>query len=441
MSDFIVNGGKKLQGIYPISGAKNAAPKLLIAALLTDQKCTFSNIARFSDTFKSIGAMSALGGSVRFLDDHTVEIECKDIFSSEIPHEATAARQATLFIGATLARTGKVKTYPPKGDKIGKRPLNRHYDGLRAMGAIVTFAGEHIEIVMPKRPKGCTYRFEKNTHSGTENLILAAVFNDSKVTLENAAAEPEVDNLIQCLNQMGARIKRTAPRTIEIEGVEPLLRGVEFRSVSDRLETATALTLSALHGGEVIVENAERELVTEYEKFLNDIGIELEWDKDQVSIKSINEPLKPTKIVTAVHPGFMTDWQPLASLLLLVKAEGKSTIHEMIFEKRWRYLSELEKMGAKYETFEIKGESASDFNFNDSEYVAGEHHGAYLHGPTNLKAAEVTSADVRAGIDMLLAATVADGESLIHDPAGHIDRGYENIVGKLANLGADISRA
>ncbi|TSC91054.1 MAG: UDP-N-acetylglucosamine 1-carboxyvinyltransferase [Parcubacteria group bacterium Gr01-1014_2] len=440
MSKFIVWGGKPLKGTYVVSGAKNAGPKLPIAALLSNEKCIFHNIPRISDTYRTVDALTSLGCSVRFVDKNSVEVECADIYSSEIPLEAMSARQAVLFIGATLARTGKVIVYPPKGDAIGKRPLNRHLEGIKALGGHISRKNNRMEISMPTRPQSVTYTFEKNTHCGTENLILASVFNIGKVILKNAAEEPEVDNLIKCLNDMGAKIKRIESRVIEIRGVEPLLKGVESFSIFDRLEAATAIILSVMTGGNIAIKNAHKELLEPLVKTLKEIGVEVSFKKNIAKIVKIKKPLKSTEIITDWHPGFMTDWQPLITLMLAYMASGKSMIHERIFETRWRYLEELQKMGLRYDLFHPDAYGPEYYNFNDSEYDARETYAVNVYGPTDLQPAELNSHDVRAGIDMLLASIIANGKSIISDPQNHIDRGYENIVEKLNELGADIKR-
>ena len=441
MSKFIIQGGKKLRGTYTVSGAKNASPKLLIASLLTKKKCVFHNIARLSDTYRSIDALASLGAKVQFIKKNSVVVDCSDIYSSEIPLEAMSARQSVIFIGATLARTGHVILYPPKGDTIGKRPINRHLLGIEALGGkIVKKNNNRLEIFMPKRPRSMTYTFEKNTHCGTENLILASVFNRGKVILKNAAEEPEVDNLIDCLNNMGAKIKRVAPRTIEIIGVKPLLSGVEITGIPDRLEAATALILSAMMGGNIRVKNAMPKLLEKFTDALNDVGVEVRFKNKIASITKIRNPLKTTNITTNVHPGFMTDWQPIFTLLLAYMSKGISIIHERIFETRWRYLDELKKIGVKYTLFHPKNHTADFYNFNNSEYQPSGSYAVTIYGPTKFKPAEMNSHDVRAGIDMLLAGLVAPGKTIINDPQNHIDRGYENIVEKLTDLGANIKR-
>ena len=440
MSKFIVWGGKPLKGMYVVSGAKNAGPKLPIAALLSKEKSVFHNIPRISDTYRTIDALTSLGCKVRFFDKDTIEVESLNINSSEIPLEAMTARQSVLFIGATLARTGKVIIHPIRGDAIGNRPLNRHLEGIKALGGKITEHNNRMEISMPRRPKSMTYTFEKNTHCGTENLILASVFNDGKVILKNAAQEPEVDNLIECLNNMGAKIERIEPRVIKINGVEPFLHGANAYSIYDRLEAATAIILSVMTGGNITVKNTSKEFLEPLIETLKKIGVEVSFKKDIAKISKINRPLQPTEIITDWYPGFMTDWQPLITLLLAYMANGKSMIHERIFETRWRYLAELQKMGLKHDLFHPKGYGAKFYNFNDSEYNAKETYGANVYGPTKLQPAELKSHDVRAGMDMLLASLVANGKSIINDPANHIDRGYENIVEKLNVLGADIKR-
>ena len=441
MSKFIINGGKKLAGAYTVSGAKNAAPKLLIASLLTKKKCVFHNIARISDTYRSIDTLTSLPPKVQFVKKNSVVIECANIFSSEIPLEAMSARQSVIFIGATLARMGHVVIYPPKGDTIGKRPINRHLLGIAALGGkIIEKGNNRLEIFMPKRPKSMIYTFEKNTHCGTENLILASVFNRGKVILKNTAEEPEVDNLIECLNDMGAKIRRIETRTIEIIGVKPFLGGVEATAIPDRLEAATAIILSIMNGGNIVVKNAFPQLLEKFTNTLYDMGVEVSFKKNVAKITKIKKPLKPKNITTDIHPGFMTDWQPIITLLLAYMSKGESIIHERIFETRWRYLEELKKMGTKYSLFHPKNHGANDYNFNNSEYQPNGTYAVSIYGPIKLKSAEMKSHDVRAGIDMLLAGLVAPGKTIIHDPQNHIDRGYENIVEKLTDLGADIKR-
>ena len=438
MSTYLVNGGKKLSGVYEVSGAKNAGPKLLISALLTDQSCSFKNIPDSPDTRKIAEAIEILGGEVEQLDAHSWRITCLDIKQIEIPESAMSARQSVLFIGAMLARMGRVRMPLLGGDVIGKRPIDRLLAGIEALGGEIKQDGVYTYITLARPHEDShedqvfaktwssgqsRYRFEKNTHTGTESLILAAVFNPSEVLLENCALEPEVDNLIDTLNSMGAKIAREDDRHIRITGVKKLLSGKATKSMYDRLEAATALVLNELAGDTIEVRNIEPQFLTAFTEKLN------EFKKN-----------KKVDIVTDVHPGFMTDWQPLMALLAAVVGEGVSTIHERIFEKRWSCLRELGKMGVHYELYRPEDDDPSGYNFNQSEFESTEPHAARIFGPTELKPAELNSHDVRAGIDVLLAALFAKGESVIRDPKDHIARGYEDIVGKLTKLGADIKK-
>ncbi|HEY4504483.1 MAG TPA: UDP-N-acetylglucosamine 1-carboxyvinyltransferase [Candidatus Paceibacterota bacterium] len=435
MAIYLINGRKPLSGVYEVSGAKNAGPKLLITSLVTSETCKFSNIPDTSDSEKVIEAIKSFGGIVQTLNSHTYSVTCSNITSSVVPKEAMRARQSVLFIGALLARTGKVMMPTLGGDEIGKRPIDRLLNALRAFGANVN-QGNNLTIEFPERPHTGVYKFEKNSHTATESLLIALLHTNGVARVENVALEPEVDNLIEVLNAMGARISRLADRVIEIEGVE-VLHGVEASSIYDRLEAATAVTLSAMTEGAIKIKNAEKTHLTSYLAKLAEAGVRVRWVKD-LAVVSVAKKLKPIDIVTEVHPGFMTDWHPIIALLMATKFPGKSSVHEKIFENRWNYLRELGKMGVKYELFRPEGEQPEDYNFNESEFKNDEPHAAYIFGPTELSPTELFSHDVRAGIDVLLAALVANGQSVVKDPKDHIVRGYENIVGKLQGLGADI---
>ena len=437
MATYIVRGGKPLSGTYEVSGAKNAGPKLLIASLVTDKICKFSNIPDTVDSQKVVEAIKGFGGSVDKIDSHSYAIACPSIKSSVVPKEAMSARQSVLFIGALLARTGKVVMPTLGGDEIGKRPIDRLLNALRTFGANVS-QGDVLSIEFPERPHAGVYKFEKNSHTATESLLLALLHTNGIARVENAALEPEIDNLIDVLNKMGARIKRLPDRVIEIEGVEEL-HGVEASSIYDRLEAATAITLSAMSGGGVAVLHADKVQLSAYLDKLAEAGVKVKWVKGLASV-TCSKKLKPIDISTEVHPGFMTDWHPIVALLMATKLFGRSSVHETIFENRWNYLREISKMGVKYELFRPDRDSPDDYNFNASEFKDDEPHAAYIFGPTELMPSELFSHDVRAGIDVLLAAVIAKGESVVKDPKDHIARGYENIVGKLQALGADITK-
>ena len=430
MSSFIVNGGGKLGGVYEVSGAKNAGPKLIIAAMLSDKEGLLRNIPRISDTEKIMSAIRQMGGECSWSGDHEVKVNCANLKDPHVPDVVLTARHAVLFIGATLARLGKLRIEKIGGDKIGKRPIDRLLGGLESLGAQVIEKNGVLEMSMPERLASRDYTFAKNTHTGTESLILGSIFNSGIVTIRNAAEEPEVDNLIEFTNAMGAKVRRIDPRVIEITGVPKLLGAATGKSMYDRLEAATALALNVMNGGGIEVRNVDPKMVKFFTDALEQIG----------ASEPSTKYLVPVTLKTAVHPGFITDLQPIMSLLLAYKGGGRSEIHEMIYEQRWSALQELAKMGVKYELFQPAGYTANDFNFNEREFHKNDPYGAYVWGPTELRAAEVESRDVRAGITVLIAALFAQGESKINDPDNHIDRGYEDIVGKLQRLGADIRR-
>jgi len=447
MATYVVNGGKKLSGVYEVSGAKNAGPKLIIAAMLSDKECFLRNIPRISDTEKIMEAIRRMGGKAEWLatsevkgDGHEVKVNCANLNSYVVPEVVLTARHAVLFIGATLARLGKVRIAKIGGDNIGRRPIDRLLSGLESLGATINQTNEFLEINLAERPLSRDYTFAKNTHTGTESLILGSVFNSGVVIIRNVAQEPEVDNLILFLNSMGAKVRRVEDRVIEIIGVSKLLRGGVGESMYDRLEAATALTLASINGGGIEVRNVDKNMISEFVNVLKDISLELSWQRNSVWVKNAPKPLLATMIKTSVHPGFITDWQPIISLLLASKAHGRSEIHEMIYEQRWSALRELAKMGVKYELFQPIGYTSSDYNFNEREFNSNDPYGAYVWGPTDLRPAEINSLDLRAGITVLLAALFAKGQSVISDPRDHIARGYENIVGKLTKLGADITK-
>ncbi len=440
MATYTVRGGAKLAGIYEVSGAKNAGPKLIIATMLSDKPCTLRNIPRISDTEKIMEAIVGMGGECSWTGEHEVRVDCANLNNPNVPECVLTARHAVLFIGATLARLGEVKIAKIGGDYIGKRPIDRLVSGLESIGAKFKYTDISLEMEMPEQPLSRDYTFAKNTCTGTESLLLGSIFNDGKVVIHNAAAEPEVDNLIEFLNAMGAKVTRSHERIIEVTGVPKFLGGATGESVQDRLEAATAITIAVMNEGEIEVVYSEPTMIQAYSDILESVGIRLEWQNGKVKVEKSTSPLKPAFVKTSVHPGFMTDWQPIITLLLATKASGKSEIHEMIFEQRWSSLRELAKMGVRYELFNPPGYTSTDFNFNETEFNAGDPYGAYVWGPTKLIGAKLQSHDVRAGMTVLLAALFAKGTSIIYDPDNHIERGYEDIVGKLAKLGANITK-
>lgn len=438
LEKFIVTGGKQLQGTMTISGAKNVALKALVAACLTDEEVVIENVPRISDVFVMIDIIKDLGGSI-LLQDHTVTVKVETFRKEEISLESAArSRTTAMFMVPLLYRNSTALIANPGGCRLGARPIDRIIEGLQQMGAHIYYDRDD-GYFHAKTPgfHGVTYRFEKNTHTGTETLLIAASVAKGKTTLENAAEEPEIDELIALLNKMGANIKRTNPRTIEIEGV-PKLRGARTRIRPDRNEIVTMAIAGILTQGDIFIQDIDGVDIAEFIEKLSEIGGGVEEVSSGIRF-FYRGKLAPTQIVTSPYPGFMTDWQAPWSVLM-TKAQGASTIHEAVFENRFGYVPELKKMGAQIELFNPRVDNpVSFYNFNLSDDKPGNYHAIRIHGPTNLHNAVVTISDLRAGATLVLGALAAKGKSTIFG-VEHLERGYEEFDKRLKSLGAEIKR-
>lgn len=436
MKKYIVRGGKKLEGTISVSGAKNVITKALIAACLTDEPVILRNVPRISDVFLLIEIIKYLGGAVKFEGD-TVTIEAKNLSKHEIPLDLGASvRTSSLFLAPLVARLGRASVPNPGGCRLGARPIDRHIKGLEEMGIAIEYLSDDGYFhASSSEIHGGTISFAKNSHTGTETIILAAVLAKGETIIENAALEPEIDDLVALLNQMGAKIRREDSRKIIIEGVKSL-HGVDFTISTDRNEFVTLAILSALNDGAVKIRNGKLEDIREFLKIYESAGGTYTQEGDEVSF-SIPNGLVAQNITTGIHPGFMTDWQgPWA--ILATQSEGESTIHETVYERRFEYVSELKKMGAKIEFFKPEVTNPKDFYNFDVEDFDALTQGIRISGPTTLHNAVLTMADLRAGATLLIGALLAQGESIIFG-VEHLDRGYENFEKRLEALGADIS--
>lgn len=438
MEKLVIRGGKKLKGIISVSGAKNVALKAFVAACLTKDEVVIENVPLITDIFVMADIIRELGGKVDFTD-HAAMIRLKDLKSDKIfLDRAAEVRTSFMFLAPLLARKKAAIIPNPGGCRIGARPIDRVIKGLKKMGVSIKYNSKdgYFHSFTKDGLKGTTYRFSKNTHTGTEALILSAVLAKGKTILENAAEEPEIDELIKLLNLMGAKIKRIKPRTIEIQGVKKL-HGAKIRINPDRNEVVTFAVAAILTGGDVFVKDIGVsglvEFITELEKAgagfeVKDGGIRFYYKK----------PLSATKVTTAPYPGFMTDWQaPWA--VLMTKASGESIIHETVYESRLGYARQLRKMGARVKFFnpEIKNpRDVYNFNMGDDNNL---YHALKIKGPTELHNAVVRVTDLRAGATLVLAALSAKGESIVLD-IEHLDRGYEDFDKRLNKLGASIER-
>jgi UDP-N-acetylglucosamine 1-carboxyvinyltransferase len=439
MDKFIITGGIPLKGEIAVAGAKNVALKILVASLLTDEEMIIRNVPLIRDVILMLEVLSALGVASR-REGHTIRVTHNHIHNAKVPLDvAGRLRTSSMVLGPLLARYGVATTPNPGGCRLGARPIDRHISALKDMGADIEYhSDDGYFYAKTKELHGATIRFPKNTHTGTETLLLAAVLARGRTVLENAAEEPEIDDLIACLNQMGAHIRRTTPRTIVIEGVS-LLHGTDYSIMPDRNEEVTFAIAGVVTAGDVIVKNSSRHNLRAFLAAYRHAGGAFEEIDATTTRYFIERQLTATDIATSPHPGFMTDWQaPWA--VLMTQAKGTSRIHETVFESRFSYVSELKKMGAHIDFFDPNVVNPETFyNFNWADRVEGHHQGIKITGPTILHNAVLEIDDLRAGATLVLAALSAPGESVVHG-VEQVDRGYEKIEERLRAVGARIKR-
>lgn len=441
MKKIVIKGGRKLTGSIIVSGAKNVALKAMVAACLTDQEVFIKNVPLISDFMVMVEIIKELGGKVKIID-HTAHIHMTKFKKEKISlEEAARIRTSAMFLSPLLVRMGKAIIPNPGGCRIGARPIDRTIKGLEKMGYSASYKSKDGFFYLKKsnfKKDEIVYKFEKSTHTGTETLIMvAALLKGTKTTLENSAAEPEIDELINLLNQMGAKILRTQERTIVIEGVEKLT-GTEFTIGPDRNEIVTLAIAAILTKGDILVRGAERVDLSSFIQRLELAGGGVEQKKEGIRFYHKGE-LTSVDVETSTYPGFMTDWQGPWSILM-TQAVGETVIHETVYENRFGYVGELKKMGANITLFnpDVKNPEKV-YNFNLSDNNPSYFHAIRVKGPTKLHNAVVEISDLRAGATLVLAALSATGESVIFG-VEHLDRGYEELEKRLGSLGANIKR-
>jgi UDP-N-acetylglucosamine 1-carboxyvinyltransferase len=438
MSKYIVTGGKPLYGCVRVGGAKNASYKLMLAALLGDTPSRILNFSHISDVELVANLINSLGAKAVQVGERAYMVDPTGLNKPEIdPSSGEASRASTMFIPALLAKFGRAVVPSPGGDKIGVRPLDRHFDGLIALGAKVEQQGNTI-VVSTDGLKGTTYRFRKSTHTGTETLIMAAVKAEGTTILENAALENEIDDLISFLNSMGAQITRKPDRVIEIVGVKNL-HGAVHKIMPDHNQVISFACAAYATKGDVIVEDAR---ATDIEAFLAKLdAIGAGYEVGHYGVRFFyKEPLKATDVTTEIHPGFKTDWQPLW-VTMMTQANGVSILHETVTESRFQYVDSLNSMGAKIELFNPEVSNPDEvYNFNLDADKPENKHAARITGPTPLTGGEFTVKDLRHGATLMIAGLIADGTTILHDDGEHIDRGYESLDKIFQALGASITR-
>lgn len=417
MEKLIVKGGNRLVGAVKTSGAKNAVLPIIAASILGTTPSHLDEVPMLEDVHTISEVLKCLGLSVECSPEKNVlDIDSTEITSYEAPYELVRTMRASfLVMGPLLARIGKARISMPGGCAIGARPIDIHLKGFEALGVKIEQGHGYIEASAPEGLKGTSIYFDFPSVGATENIMMAASLAEGTTILENAAEEPEIVDLANYLNKMGAKIRGAGTDTIRIEGVAKL-HGADYTIIPDRIEAGTYMIAAAMTGGDVVVENVLPEHQKPLIAKLREAGAVVEEDIDKVRVIGKN-PLKAVSIKTLPYPGFPTDMQA-QMMAMMVIAEGRSKVTETVFENRFMHVVELNRMGAQIST---------------------EGRSAVIDGPCKLTGCDVRATDLRAGAAMILAGLVAEGTTRIGD-LHHIDRGYENIVAKLKNLGADIER-
>jgi UDP-N-acetylglucosamine 1-carboxyvinyltransferase len=419
MDKFVIRGGNPLLGTIRVSGAKNAALPAMAAALLTDEPVVLENIPDVRDIETTRKLLVAMGAEVELgygRAHHRTTINCKNLNASpEASYELVKTmRASTLVLGPLVARMGCARVSLPGGCAIGARPIDLHIKGLEHLGATITQEHGYVEA-RAERLRGNHIVFDKITVTGTEDLMMAASLAEGETVMENCAREPEVSDLAALLNKMGARIEGAGTETIRIQGVEKL-RGARHRIIPDRIEAGTFIIAGALTGGDLMVSGCEPRHLGALLQKLQEVGIKIHESADTVRVIA-TDSIHAVDMSTEEYPGFPTDMQA-QYMVLATQADGTSIITENIFENRFMHAQELVRMGAN---IKIQGRRA------------------VVRGKSPLSSAAVLASDLRASASLVLAALVADGETII-DRVYHIDRGYERIEEKLRGVGAQVKR-
>lgn len=417
MDKFLITGNGRIAGEVAISGAKNAALPLLAAMILAKTPTTLHNVPSLQDVRTLIKLIGGMGIAIDKQGD-TVNCDAKTIDGCFAPYELVKTMRASILVlGPLLARFGEAEVSLPGGCAIGSRPVDQHLKAFEAMGATITVENGYVKARAPKggRLIGCDHSFDVVTVGGTENVIMAAVLAKGVTRLENCAREPEVVDLANMLVKMGAKIHGIGTATLMIEGVDSL-HGCEYRVIADRIETGSYLAGALMSGGDVLTKNTSAEFLHPVLHKFEQMGATVSTGDDWIRVQMTGRP-KPVDIRTQPHPGFPTDMQAQLMAVCCL-ADGTSTIIENIFENRYMHVPELKRLGAD---------------------IRVDGHTAVVTGVSGFTAAPVMATDLRASMSLVMAAAVADGQTVL-DRIYHIDRGYENVENKLHGLGVNIKR-
>lgn len=416
MDAFKIIGGQPLQGEVTISGAKNAALPILMAALLSETPITFSNVPKLNDIETTIKLLTQFGAKTQWLNDDSLTIDASNIDHCRASYELVKTMRASILVlGPLLARFGHAEVSLPGGCAIGARPVNLHIHGLKLMGADIEVENGYIIARNTGRLQGAAIFMDTVSVTGTENLMMAAALADGTTIIENAAREPEIVDLANCLNAMGAKVSGAGSDTLTIEGVEKLC-GAQYSVMPDRIETGTFLVAAAVTQGKVKCLNTDPKALEAVLSKLQEAGATIATGDDWIELEMLSKP-KAVNIRTAPHPAFPTDMQAQFVALNAI-ADGTATTTETIFENRFMHVPELQRMGAN---------------------ISLEGNTAISTGVEQLNGAQVMATDLRASASLVIAGLVASTETQV-DRIYHIDRGYQKIEDKLQALGANIIR-
>ncbi|RWZ58992.1 UDP-N-acetylglucosamine 1-carboxyvinyltransferase [Halobacillus fulvus] len=416
MEKIIVRGGRQLKGTVKAEGAKNAVLPVIAASIIASEgKSVLHEVPALADVTTINQVISHMNAKVE-VDGTTVTVDASDQLETEAPIEyVRKMRASVLVLGPLLARYGHAKVALPGGCAIGSRPIDQHLKGFEAMGAHVTVGNGYVEAEVNGRLQGAKIYFDVPSVGATENVMMAAALAEGKTVLENCAKEPEIVDLANYLNKMGAKIVGAGTETIRIEGVEKLT-GATHTIIPDRIEAGTFMVAAAITGGDVLVQGAMTEHLRSVVAKMEEMGVIIEEEEEGLRVIGPAQ-LKATDIKTMPHPGFPTDMQS-QMMALMLHATGTSVITETVFENRFMHVEEFRRMNAH---MKIEGRSV------------------IVEGPSTLQGAEVAATDLRAGAALVLAGLVADGYTRVTE-LKHLDRGYVNFTEKLKQLGADIER-
>ena len=415
MDKYIIKGGKALHGEVEISGAKNAAVAIIPAALMVAGVCRIENLPQISDTDKLLDILALMGAKIRLVNKNTVDVDCTDVHFDDRIYALTKEIRASYYlIGSMLGRFGAAKTTMPGGCNFGVRPIDQHIKGMKALGATMSISKGLIRAeAKDGRLKGARVYLDKVSVGATVNIMIAATLAEGQTVIENAAREPHIVDLANFLNSMGADIRGAGTDVIKVRGVDRLHSGT-YTLIPDQIEAGTYMAAVAGAGGEVRINNVIPKHLDCISAKLLEMGVEIEEGDDCVTVRRTG-PLRHTNVKTLPYPGFPTDMQPQISTVLSI-AQGTSVVTEGVWDNRYKYVNELRKMGAE---IQVDGKIA------------------VIEGVQTLTGAPVAACDLRAGAAMVIAGLCAEGTTIIED-VEYIERGYQDIVGKLRGLGADI---